>query len=315
MPGLEEIVGSPMVQREARHLFGTQPWSAHSRSTHHYLALRNEAGETVRRILLIPPGGCTADDRELLSPHPEALDAKIELKGAVLPSKKGFSKIRRALEVIRTPGVPAGETIPEFPYLARTPRMESFFVDSNAPPRYVVEENGRGFYHNLINRSSHWIAVVLEKRLRAAPEPDFDEMLKRHPKNVKLMEAINIWGLAHNLNNLGTKYFEYPGFDAHAQRMLMRMPAGKVLPTLIAGLNARETGQHQPCAFYMLIWRFAHKAPLTVTRALEQAKRRHSAPSFYLDELLAKIKVQEGTFKANHLPPVWKPREEWIFSL
>ncbi|MFH1056989.1 MAG: hypothetical protein V1717_04315, partial [Candidatus Micrarchaeota archaeon] len=56
-----------------------------------------EDASVVKRLLLLPPGGFTSTTASLLSPHPEARWAKLEIKGGVRQEGRGFSRLKNCI--------------------------------------------------------------------------------------------------------------------------------------------------------------------------------------------------------------------------
>ncbi len=88
--GFSEIYQSKLLQHTLHILFGIEPIEVISRSASYIMKQTNEPGERIKRILLLPPGGYTANSLTETNSHPEARYAKITVKG-------GKTSIRLAL--------------------------------------------------------------------------------------------------------------------------------------------------------------------------------------------------------------------------
>ena len=77
-------------------------------------------------------------------------------------------------------------------------------IKSSGDTFFVVEENGSGFYHSLVNISEEWILLVLEKELKCQKTADVQGVINGYDKN----EQKKISGLYNEIVLHGDKIFE-----------------------------------------------------------------------------------------------------------
>lgn len=280
-----EIYQSRLLQQTLRRLFGEEPAEVIHRSASHILKRVHEPEETVTRILLLPPGGYTANTPAEMNSHPEVRYAKITVKGGIDPRKAGYSQVRQAIKVasyvsrdIPTEGPePYARVDPAHPYYREQLKSakETFFV---------VRENGEGFYHNLTNLTTRWMVLILEKFLTQRREMNFAGKLDRLPASDQAVFRC----LIETITEKGDRIFKE---NADLVNQVAGLPPEQVLPGLIEGLNFQETGNHEPCSVYAVILKISRQQPGQALDYLEKARLARDAPLYYLDELIRKVRL------------------------
>lgn len=283
--GFSEIYQSRLLQQTICRLFGDEPTEVIHRSASHILKQVHEPEERVKRILLLPPGGFTANTPAEMNSHPEARYAKITVKGGVDPHKAGFSQVRQVIKFayylnrdIPTEGPePYARIDPAHPYYREQLKSakETFFV---------VRENGEGFYHNLTNLSARWMVLILEKFLTQRREMNFEGKLDR----LSAPEQDIFYRLMEKITEKGDRIFKE---DAALVNQVAGLPPERILPGLIEGLNFLETGNHEPCSVYAVILKISRQEPIQALDDLEKARSARDAPLYYLDELIRKVRL------------------------
>ncbi len=276
----EEILASRLVQNEIKKIFGDQATAVIKRRTSWIIRLAHESHGLVKRIIILPPGGRTSGeysgilkDHELLSPHPEALKAKITIRGGVAPGRNGFRKIDRGIT---------------FSYL--TKRSWRFGIDipneeyksSHTPPFTAVKQDGYGFWHNVTNVSNEWVMLVLEKEMIPSKPLILKKVLERFPKHkVHLFEE-----LARSIKEKGDHVFE---INHNPLEPFVGVEPEVIAQALIALLNLPDTGNHEQCTAVALLLKLGKTEKSEVIRSCRVALRQNQAPVFYLEEIIRKL--------------------------
>ncbi len=232
--------------------------------------------EVVRRIIVLPPHGFTADRIDLLSPHPEARKARIKIFGKINPTKKGFKPLIKELRFdysltrnILTEKSSAYATYSEKYCGRQLKSWKNWF--------YVVKENGMGNFHNLINISDEWVIVLLEKDLLDQKTINIVPHLKKLPQ--LLQEKIN------KIEQSGDEIFRNKALISEA----LQFPDEILIPIFIQMLNVQETGKHENCTFFALLLKLAKNNKDLVLKEVKQAMTLKTAPNYYLEDLERKL--------------------------
>ena len=145
----------------------------------------------------------------------------------------------------------------------------------------MVKENGIGFYHNIVNISSEWMLLLLEKELRNQNIHDIKSIIERletYYANLltKLYDCISMYGdsLFENAKDIVKEIY-----NAEVEI---------VVPTLIEMLNILDTGKHEACTVFALILNKG-KSNKEVIRFLNEALKNNTAPKYYLENLIKKL--------------------------
>ncbi len=282
-----QIYQSRLFQHTLHGLFGNQPTEAIHRSASHILKLVCEPQEMITRILLLPPGGYTANSLTETNSHPEARYAKITIKGGIDPHRIGFSQVRHAIKYAYFTSRDV-QTEGSEPY-ARINLAHPLYreqVKSAKETFFVVREDGEGFYHNLINLSNRWILLILDKFLTQRRELNFDTKIERLSAAEK--ETFNF--LVKAISEKGDRIFQE---NVELVDRITSFSPERILPGLIEGLNFQETGNHEPCSIYALILKIGRQEPQKVLDHLVATRTARNAPLYYLDELIRKVQSFE----------------------
>ncbi len=281
---IEEIIENSLVKNMIKNLFKDEKTEIIIRPASYVIRLKNEKEEKIKRIIILQPKGFTANKINELPPHPEARKAKITIKGGIKHNKIGFNPIKNVIKFCyytkREIGV-------EGNYPNTFIDKESPFyreeIKSSKQKFFVVKENGKGFYHSLINLSDEWILLILEKELRFQKEMNINSKIKNLDESKKII----LTELIEKIKNNGDKIFEE---NMELINKVINLNANELLPVLIEALNIYETGRHQPCTIYAIILKFGKINKEIVKPYLQDALKKRTAPSYYLNELLEKIK-------------------------
>ncbi len=286
---MEEIMAAALFKREATAFFGGVPYEAIARPRSVVVKLVCEPAEStvVKRLLLIPPGGCTSNEIGLLSPHPDVRKAKIAFKGGVRPEREGFTRIDKQLlyAFFEERNAETYAFSPYAPALCHARGYYEHWHSSGEPPFFVVKEDGNGHFHNLINLSNELVLLELEIERAQRRPVKFVEAAVQLPE-----EQGN--ALLRDLELIASEGDEI--FDSHSEAVeeILAFPSEKAVPALLTGLNVLSAGRHEPCTFYALLLKVARKSresKALVRAEAERALRDASAPDYYLRELLEKI--------------------------
>lgn len=277
---LKGIINSSLVKTILKGLFKNQETEIIERPASFIIRLKNEPEDRIFRIILLPPGGFTANKLDETSPHPEVRKAKIEIKGGVRPNKTGFNLLKDAIKfqyyTIRNIKITEDEP---YPRIGGQNYKEE--IKSSKEKFFVVKEGGVGFYHSLINLSGEWVLLVLEKELRLQKTPDLQSKLNNLDKNqqkilIAVYDKILLYGDAI--------------FDKEKQLIeeVCNLDVDKATPPLIEMLNVFETGKHEPCTVYAIILKIGKKNKKVIDY-LKGAVKNKAAPKYYLEELIKKL--------------------------
>lgn len=277
---LSDTQNSAIVKTIITSLFNKNEIETIKRPACYIIRLRKEPNNKIHRIILLPPGGFTANNLNETNPHPEARNAKIEIKGGVKPNKSGFNLLKDCIKyqyyTIRNVNISQDDP---YPVIGGEHYKED--LKSSREKFFVVKENGIGFYHSLVNLSDEWILLVLEKDLIFQKDPGLDTIIKNLDKHNQ--EIIN--QLYEKIVQLGDMIFE-------RERTLIvevcNCGVDKVAPPLIEMLNILETGKHEACTVFAIILKIGKGNPLMIDY-LKQALRLKIAPHYYLEELIKKL--------------------------
>ena len=171
---MEGILDSVLVKQMIKNVFKNKKIEIVKRPASFIIKLIDEPDDTLERLILLPPKGCTSNNFNETSPHPEARKAKVTIKGGVRAGKNGFDILKNSIKFVYYTKREI-EVDGDYPY-PKVDNKISFLreeIKSSRDTFSVVKENGEGFYHNLINLSNEWILIVLEKELTLQKIPDF----------------------------------------------------------------------------------------------------------------------------------------------
>lgn len=254
----------------------------------------DEAEDRITRVLILPPNGCTANTRTELNPHPEVRRARITVMGALRPGKRGFSRIRDVVRFARFTrrSVPIVDNVPNATCDPTNPDYLEV-LKSSGETFLVVTESGDGFYHNLLNVSSDWVLLVLEKQLRSGKNMDLAIPLRSLAPGLRR----DCESLIDAVMKRGDEIFQDSSLLRIVDALVEHRP-NVVLPVLIEGLNVAETGKHEACSLYAIIMKIGRRHPSTTLAHLTEALERNYAPHYYLVELIAKIRAKSYTRQA-----------------
>lgn len=278
-PNFQNVLESPLFIKTYVKFLGTKNFELITRPSCFVVRSKNEDSRLVRRVILLPPSGFTADKIELLNPHPEARKARIKILGKINPDKKGFKplirEVRLNFSLLRN--MPTEKTSA---YAKFSKKYCGSKLLSWKNWVYVVKENGWGNFHNLINLSDEWVVALLEKWLIDQKTINILPYLKRIPKQTKkLQETLG------KITLLGDAIFK----NEKLIRVVLKFPYEITVPVFIQMLNVQETGKHEPCTFFALLLKIAKKNRALVRQETKKAITHESAPHYYLHDLERKL--------------------------
>ncbi len=262
-----------------------EDWEVIERPAAFFVRNRQEDAHKVQRVIVLPPKGYTANSFNQTNSHDEALQATIQIKGAVRSGKKGFSKLKNCL-LLAAFNTKSGVSDLNVPYLTfdlkDTPNLSASFHSAGTPPFSVVKPDGFGFYHNLINVSDDWLVLKLNKRLRPQKGVELTGVLKGIPSTA-----------VESLTQL------YEGIVTYGDEVFMKLPdvvdeviklAPEIsLPALGEMLYAYDTGRHEACSSFAMILKVGKLHYKTTLDYLNGAADTGIIPSYYAQQLMDKL--------------------------
>lgn len=271
-----EIEQSLLFKKTAQEFLGKDYYEVIIRPACFFVRLSTEDARLVKRIIVLPPHGFTADNPDLLSPHPEARRAQVKILGKINPGKKGYKPVLNELayDYSFTRDVP---TEKNSAYARFSEKYCGRLLKSWRNWFYVVHENGQGDFHNLTNLSSEWIVLLLKKELQDQKTINLDPYLARLPQLLQEMVC--------KIEETGDAVFR----DKVFVEKVFQFPEEILVPVFIQMLNIHETGQHENCTFFGFLLKLAKKNKHLVLSEVQQAIRLHSAPHYYLADLEKKL--------------------------
>jgi len=291
----DEIYKSPIIKSTLRILFGSEALEIIERPASFLIRLRdNEPEEKIKRLVILPPRGFTANEVNWTNSHAEVRRAKAIIKGGIRPEKKGFNLISNVITFayytkreIRTDE--------NQPYVRIDPKNCYYreIIKSSNEEFFVVKENGEGFYHNLINRSDEWVTIILEKELRLQKKFNFAEKIKLLKTDQQVIFNAFFEAVQTNGDAVYTK-------NINLVNQVVNFDTDKITPLLIEALNIVDTGKHEACAFYAMILKFGKRENRKVLCHLNEALANKDAPAYYLKELIQKLNDLKKTEKKYH---------------
>ena len=275
----QEIINSPIVKATLKSLFDDKEIEIIHRPASFIIRLKNEPDDRISRIIFLPPKGFTSDKIDETNPHPEVRKAKIEIKGGVRPNKIGFNILKNALkfQYYTKRNIKITEDEP-YPKIKEKDYKEK--IKSSKEKFFVVQENGIGFYHSLVNLSNAWILLILEKELRLQKTPNFESLISNLDKNQHKIITL----LYDKILLYGDEIFEK---ENELIQKICNFDVDIITPPLIEMLNVLETGKHEPCTVYAILLKVGRKNNLI--EYLKEAVKSKTAPKYYLEELIQKL--------------------------
>jgi hypothetical protein len=279
----KQIIESPLFKKVIKQLFQSNEYEIVERPASFSIRLKDESPEMVKRIILLPPHGFTADKIILLSPHPEALNAKIRILGKIKPQNKGFIPVHKEIEFIFSL-IREVPTEKDSSYSDYSKFSKEYYTNQLKSWRswfYVVKDNGWGNFHNLINLSSDWTVLLLEKKLTDRKKISIDKFLKQLP----ISRTKELENILKQIEKNGDKVFK----DTSLVKKLLAFNPKILVPILIQMLNFQETGKHEPCTFFAFLLKVIKKDKELVLREVNKSLKAKTAPYYYLEDLKNKI--------------------------
>ncbi len=276
-----EIIKLSPVKETIRRLFQNKETELIQRPGSYILKLLHEPEEQIFRIILLPPHGYTSNQVDETSPHPEARRAKITVKGGIKPHNSGFSILKDIIkyQYYSDRDIKIANDFP-YPKTGGTDFKEKLISAKQAV--FVVQENGIGFYHNLVNLSREWVLLVLEKELRLQKNPQIE--LAIHSLNAE--DKRTLLTLYKKILRYGDLLFDN---DKQLINKVCNFDVTKSIPPLIEMLNVHETGKHEACTVFGIILKIGKKNPEKVLKYLKEAAVQKSAPIYLLKKLQKKL--------------------------
>lgn len=279
----QDVINSTPLKNLNKALFGAKKTEVIKRPACFIVRLKRETDNIIMRIILLPPNGFTANSINEMNPHPEARMAKIIIKGAIRPNKKSFSILKGALKFVYSTSRNISTKKSEPYVMIDSSRDITYEAIKSAKDKFfVVREGGFGFYHNLINVSNDWLVLILEKQLRSGKEVNLGSKIKNFNQAHRLIIA----PLFNQIKLLGDKLFK------QKEPLIIKalnLDTDIIVPSLLEMLNIYETGKHEPCTVFALILKKGKQDRLRTIYYLKQALNRHSAPKYYIQELIDKL--------------------------
>ncbi len=279
----DEILNSLLVKTITKNLFQDKETAILKRPASFVIHLKNEPEDRAFRIVILPPHGFTANQINETTPHPEVRTAKIEIKGGIKPKKSGFNLLKKVIKLQYYPTrnifLPIDNLYPKI----NGPQYQEK-IKSSKEKFFVVKENGLGFYHSLVNLSTEWLLLILEKELRVQKAPDLTSKISTLDKN----QQRAVTTLYKKVLSYGDNIFEK---ESRLIKEICSMDVDKIMPSLIEMLNVLESGNHESCTVYALILKIGRDNN-KVIRYLNDAAKDKAAPLYYLKELVGKLSKQ-----------------------
>lgn len=279
----KQIIGSSLFKKTIKQLFQSNEYEIVVRPASFSIRLKEEDPGIVKRIILLPPHGFTTDKINLLSPHPEALNAKIRILGKIKPHNKGFIPVQKEIEFVFSlvREVPTEKDSSYSDYSKFSKEYYDRQLKSWRSWFYVVRENGWGNFHNLINLSNDWAVLLLEKKLADRKKININKFLKQ----LSTAKAEELENILKQIEKNGDKVFK----DSSLVKKLLAFNPKILAPVLIQMLNFQETGKHEPCTFFAFLLKVIKKDKELVLREVNKSLKSKTAPYYYLEDLKSKI--------------------------
>ena len=280
---ITDIMHSYPVRFLIKTTFKDQDLEFVCRPASYLLKKKDEGDHKLQRIIILPPHGYTADHIDELNPHPEVRQAKISIKGGIREGYNGFSILKNILKFCYLQGRNA-ETIGGHLSVRVSSRLLSYreAVKSSKESFFVVRENGFGFYHSLINLSTDWIVLLLDKELRLSKRMNIEATFLG--LDTKSSNSLRVFMQA--IQTIGDSIF------TEHQELIQAVTAldpQVSIPTLIEALNIYDSGRHEACSIYAMILKIGKASPIEVQSFLLKALDEKQAPKYYVEEQLHKL--------------------------
>jgi hypothetical protein len=283
---VEQVLQQHFVRALTRRICGDDP-DVIERPAAFVLRRKDEGDDRyLRRLILLPPHGYTANDRQEACSHDEAESAKIAIQGAIREGKRGFSKIKDCLLIAAFNRSSRVSALDE-PYLTfsldgQDSELKLVRHSAGEPPFHVVKPNGEGFYHNLINLSDDWLLLQLDKTLRPQKQVDLAPHLRpMQDEHARLLSQLYEAVVAQGDGIFRTQLALVNAVTA--------LPSAITLPALGEMLHVHDTGRHEACSVFAIILKVGKAQPDVVLNYLSNAREGGSIPAYYADQLTAKI--------------------------
>jgi len=283
----QEIIKSSLFKETVKKFLGGENFEIVVRPACFFIRLKNEDTKFIKRIMVFPPHGFTGDEIDLLNPHPETRKARVKILGKINPFKKGFKPLIREIRLDFSPirNIPTEKTSL---YSRFSKKYCQSYLKSWKNWFYVVKENGWGNFHSLINLSSEWVIVFLEKEFIDQKNINITPYLKQlsNTKADKLEQDME------KIKNIGDLIFKEKTFVSK----ILEFPEKILVPILIQMLNVKETGKHENCTFFAFLLKIGKKDNKLVLEEVKKAIKLKLAPYYYLEDLenkLTKLKTNK----------------------
>ena len=280
----EDISNLPFLKETVKHELDGDTVVVNRKSRSFIIKKKNETGDIATRIIVIPPHGFTGNYVDELNCHPEVRYAKLTIRGGIRKENNGYIKLKPALKYLYYITRKVSD-VTDFAEV-RADYNNEFYreeVKSSNETFYVVKEDGEGFYHNLVNISNDWLVLVLSKYLKDLKTLDLEKLTANFNED----EKNTVRQFVSFLKNEGDELFYTKPFIL---AKVMEMNVSKIIPVLISLLNIPETGKHEQCTVFAIILKFSKKHSQEVLKHISHAALKETAPSYYLEELIDKIK-------------------------
>lgn len=280
----QDIFQSALFKKTANKFFGNKKVEIIRRPACYFIKVNEKNSRLIKRIIIFPPQGFTANKINLLNPHPETRNARVYIFGKIDPTKKGFKPVREEIKFnfSLTRDIPTEKNTP---YATFSENYCGSQLKSWRNWFYVIKETGWGNFHNLINVSDEWVLALLEKELSDVKKINIEIYLGKLSKKEKS-------SLQTKLNKIIRKGDEIFSDKIFVKEFLKYNPE-ILVPLLIRMLNIQETGKHEPCTFFALLLKEAKNNKKLVLYEVKKAINLKSAPHYYLSDLKKKLIKQQ----------------------
>lgn len=255
-----------------------------------------ENDRDIHRIIILPPRGFTADKINQTNSHDEAEYATIEIKGGIKKDKNSYSVIKNCLLVASIPhnGAVSSLNKPYMEFELNQNKSQDLTLkkySAGMAPFAVVQPDGEGFYHNLINLTDDWLVLKLYKKLR----PQKKIVLENHTLRLPKEEAIIIHDLYNAIIQCGDEiFYKVPNLIEN----IVKMPLDHSLPALCEMLFVHDSGRHEACSVFAIIIKIGKLYPDFVISHLQKSLLNSRIPPYYATQLIEKI-TRDVVYREN----------------
>ncbi len=289
-----ELVTRYAEREGSDHNFGDDPSS-------YVIKLKNETGgktgRDLKRLIILPPAGYTANQVGLMNSHDEVQEASITVLGAVRPGKSQFSTLKNCIAFVHAPLNDCDPTL-GVPYkTVKDPEVKRETLDSGQKRKVADAKNGHGFYHNLVNLTDDYIVLELDKELRLTMKP---VNLEPFMKDTDQKFAEMIKGYFQQVQKYGDMIFDKA--PEAVNEIVNYSDKAKIIPPLIEMLKVHDAGKHEACTVFATLLKIAKSDPKEFLTQVKESQGSTSEPSFYLEQLVRIVDKKQPVTKKMERP-------------